>query len=391
MFALGAVLYECATGKRAFDGPTITAILKAVSDHNPPAPGESNPDVPAGLSALIVQLLAKNPAGRPASATNVLTALAGDLMTPDASGVPTATWVDRAAPPATKARPQRQFQIGCVITISLCVLVGVGFAAMQWREHERERETAQLKDQADLTKRTAEEVAARRTEEQRREAERLNAERLAQLALAELKGHPPSPPTRYRGNVDVKLARTKDDPLMRLNVAGVLPMRKSDSFRIDAQVDPPAYLYLVWVDPDHDITPVYPWNAKDGWGSRPAKEEPRSKLSLPADVGKRYTASAAKPGVTTMVLFACEKPLDASDKEIEKWFKELPELQLPQGRDDGVVWFDNYLEVKDPERRGTFDEVESDVFARWQGQLKKSIGDKASFQTAVSFARTGRK
>ena len=40
----------------------------------------------------------------------------------------------------------------------------------------------------------------------------------------------------------------------------------------------------------------------------------------------------------------------------------------------------------------TFGEVGSDdPFARWQGQLQKALGDKAAFQTAVSFARTGRK
>src|SRR5205085_1836504 len=76
LFALGAVLYECTTGKRAFDGPTVTAILKAVSDHNPPPPVAVNPAVPAELSALVMRLLAKNPADRPASAADVATALA---------------------------------------------------------------------------------------------------------------------------------------------------------------------------------------------------------------------------------------------------------------------------------------------------------------------------
>jgi hypothetical protein len=36
-----------------------------------------NPAVPAGLSALIARLLAKNPAGRPASARSVADELAG--------------------------------------------------------------------------------------------------------------------------------------------------------------------------------------------------------------------------------------------------------------------------------------------------------------------------
>ena len=57
------------------------------------------------------------------------------------------------------------------------------------------------------------------------------------------------------------------------------------------------------------------------------------------------------------------------------------------------MWFDNYaVVITDPARRAGFvREASNDPFARWQGQLQKAIGEKASFQTAVSFARTGRK
>jgi hypothetical protein len=50
------------------------------------------------------------------------------------------------------------------------------------------------------------------------------------------------------------------------------------------------------------------------------------------------------------------------------------------------------VEVRDPDRPRTFGVVGSDdAFARWQGQLQKVLGDQAAFQTAASFARTGRK
>jgi hypothetical protein len=56
------------------------------------------------------------------------------------------------------------------------------------------------------------------------------------------------------------------------------------------------------------------------------------------------------------------------------------------------VWFDDYAEAKDPDRTRTFEKVASDdPFARWQGQLQRAVGDKAAFQTAVSFARLGGK
>src|SRR5581483_7009100 len=82
---------------------------------------------------------------------------------------------------------------------------------------------------------------------------------------------------------DVLTARTKDAPLQRLNMFGALPMRQSDTFRIEIEVNPTAYVYVIWVDPGHDVTPVYPWNPREGWGTRPATEEPIGRLSLPRD------------------------------------------------------------------------------------------------------------
>ena len=123
------------------------------------------------------------------------------------------------------------------------------------------------------------------------------------------------------------------------------------------------------------------------------KEEPVNVVSLPPNKGNRYTAPTAKPGVATMVLFATPTPLDVSDEVVEKWFKDLAELPLPPEGDGVAVWFDDFAPTTDSDRlRAGLRLVESDnAFARWQGQLQTSIGGKALFQTAVSFARTGRK
>jgi hypothetical protein len=206
--------------------------------------------------------------------------------------------------------------------------------------------------------------------------------------------HSPPVRVRYRGRVDVLVERADGEGairLLRLNQAGALPLRKSDKFRIEAQVEPPAYLYLVWVDPERDVTPIYPWDAQVGWGSRPAEEEPVGRVSLPPSAGDRYTAVDAKPGVATMILFARSKPLDVSDDVVRKWFESLPDLPLPAGGEQAAVWFDDYVEVHDPDRTRTFGVAGSDdAFARWQGQLQKMLAGHATFQTAASFARTGR-
>jgi hypothetical protein len=202
-------------------------------------------------------------------------------------------------------------------------------------------------------------------------------------------------PVHYRGQVNVLVERTNPAGgvhLLRLNQVGALPMRKDDKFRIEGRVEPEAYLYVIWIDPGQDVTTVYPWDAKKGWGSRPAKEESVTRISLPRNAGNRYTALDAKPGVATILLFARPTPLDVPDTVVQKWFEGVPDLPLPAGGEHGVVWFDNYVEVRDMDRPRTFGEVVSnDPFARWQGQLQKVIGGQAAFQTAVSFARTGGK
>jgi len=77
LFSLGAVLYRMSTGRPAFAGPTLSAVLTAIATHNPPPPATINPGVPPALSALIVRLLEKEPDRRPASASEVVDALTG--------------------------------------------------------------------------------------------------------------------------------------------------------------------------------------------------------------------------------------------------------------------------------------------------------------------------
>src|SRR5262249_16726649 len=104
--------------------------------------------------------------------------------------------------------------------------------------------------------------------------------------------------------------------------------------------------------------------------------------------------------LATRVLFARLTPLAVPDEEVRKWFEVCRTCRcrrprgrpLPAGGEQAAVWFDDYVQVRDPDRPRTFGEVGSDdAFARWQGQLEKVLGDKAAFQTAVNFARTGGK
>ncbi len=60
IFSLGAVMYEMATGKLAFQGKTWAVIFKAILDEMPPRPTESNPKLPAPLDDIVGKALEKD-------------------------------------------------------------------------------------------------------------------------------------------------------------------------------------------------------------------------------------------------------------------------------------------------------------------------------------------
>jgi len=86
LFALGAVLFELATGTQAFD-PADAGLPERRWPQlaGPPPPASSrNPEVPAALDRAIATLLAPDPAGRPTAAGQVL-ALLAEAMPADAA------------------------------------------------------------------------------------------------------------------------------------------------------------------------------------------------------------------------------------------------------------------------------------------------------------------
>lgn len=75
VFALGAILYEMLTGKKAFDGATQQALLASIQKSPVAAPSESNPEVDEGLDAIVLKALEKEPAARFLNAGEMLSAL----------------------------------------------------------------------------------------------------------------------------------------------------------------------------------------------------------------------------------------------------------------------------------------------------------------------------
>lgn len=72
VFSLGCVLYECLSGRRAFDGDSPMAILAKVLLEEPPSLRALRPDIPAALDHVVARMLSKSKEARYASASDVV-------------------------------------------------------------------------------------------------------------------------------------------------------------------------------------------------------------------------------------------------------------------------------------------------------------------------------
>lgn len=77
IFSLGCVLYEAATGKIPFSGPSILSILHEIATAEPPPPSTVTNNVPQGLDFIINRCLAKDRERRYSSAAELANALRG--------------------------------------------------------------------------------------------------------------------------------------------------------------------------------------------------------------------------------------------------------------------------------------------------------------------------
>jgi predicted ATPase len=75
LYALGVMFYELAAGQPPFNGSDFSALIMQHLQVVPESPSTHNPAIPAALDALILRMLEKQPADRPASATEVRKAI----------------------------------------------------------------------------------------------------------------------------------------------------------------------------------------------------------------------------------------------------------------------------------------------------------------------------
>jgi serine/threonine protein kinase len=88
LFALGAILYEMATGRRAFSGQSQASLIAAILSADPPPLSSIQPLAPPALERLVKVCLAKDPDDRLQTAHDVMQELKWIAEGGSAAGVP---------------------------------------------------------------------------------------------------------------------------------------------------------------------------------------------------------------------------------------------------------------------------------------------------------------
>jgi Tol biopolymer transport system component len=101
IFALGLLLYEMATGKKAFSGKNPASLMGAILHSEPPSISSSQPMTPPALDRLVKTCLAKDPADRFQTAHDVKLQLQWIAEGSSAAGV--------AAPVAARRKRREKF------------------------------------------------------------------------------------------------------------------------------------------------------------------------------------------------------------------------------------------------------------------------------------------
>jgi len=133
LYALGALLWELATAKTAFEGDTAMAIMLQQIGTLPPAPSTLNPDLPAWFDRVVMKLLAKKPEERFQSAAELRAALeAGSGEEPEAR-------TDASERPETRARGgvKRHHLAAAAVAASVIAAVALTWPAAPARESVR--------------------------------------------------------------------------------------------------------------------------------------------------------------------------------------------------------------------------------------------------------------
>ncbi len=274
LFSLGCVLYELVTGRKPFEGRDAFQILLQIANHQPTPPLRLNQEMPGTLSRLIEEMLAKERDQRPASAPEVISRLlAIDLETGPA--------VANANHASLPALPQREVPTPFPDAPTVNVAPTRSGNRRWWLA-----------------------LAG------------LGVITLAGLAAWGLGfGRQPAGELPLRGELIVRVrTQANHKPEAQIGVDPLaVPVREDELLQLEARLNQPAYVYLLWVDGKGEVTPLYPWNP-DGklihktLAAPPPAQKPEAVVRNPRRESKWWPIDDTE-GLDTMLLLARKSPL----------------------------------------------------------------------------------
>lgn len=123
LFSFGAVLYEMATGRVAFPGPTSAVIFHAILERTPPNPSAVNSNLPTRFDEIVAKALEKDRALRYQSAAEISADLKRLKRDSDSARVP-------SPPPATAPRKRMSLLAKvAIVSGSLVILAGIAIVS----------------------------------------------------------------------------------------------------------------------------------------------------------------------------------------------------------------------------------------------------------------------
>jgi serine/threonine protein kinase len=337
IWALGVIFYEMLTGRKPFGGAMKADLCDEILHREPKPPRQINPEVPEALERICLKCLQKDVSLRYLTAGDV----ARDLR----------RW----------SRPSiRKVWAVPAVAMSALLVGGTWFAT---------------RHPATATNTAPPNTALPNT-----------APPNAALPSAALPNA-----GSLQGKVDILLWDKHDKSRNHLSIRepGARPLHAGDQIRVRVELNRPAYVYLLWIDGQGKVLPVYPWKPGD-WATRTSPDRPVVRLDLPPELDRGWPMGG-DAGMETFVLLARESPLPAG-VDLEQVVSGLPPQNVLD--ENALAEFDGGTLVTDTRERSRAPQFSNsqqidDPILQAQKRLAERLGKHFEMIRAVSFANRG--